>query len=424
MILPANPYARRHRKFTYDSVESVVLMWPGPFERLAIDVGWIVPMQYRAVWFEDPDALTVIENEIRQRVGDLPDGAARLRKLELRRRVGDAASAHAPHVTLAAAAVIVFVGFLQAAMGSFDDANDLTRHGAMGSWLIADGGSYRLVTSAMLHAAWWHLMMNLCLLLVLGYQVEGLVGSWRYAALLLGGGLLGAVPTAWCTDELVVGSSIALFGLFGALFVLNLMRREMLPGPYRWTIRWAMVGILPMVLMSVSSTRISHLGHAFGFVAGALVCLAVLPGLDLTRPRARPAAWIRWAALVLIGLYVAGIAQGVRFAVTSDAWDVIRIARRSLDRSGLSPPMRLVLADWISHAPGASEADLKQGLELARQARSDFADVPLLVEAAESLEESFVRRSAGGALAREQGLGDVEHGPEEVEDGGEERLAH
>jgi hypothetical protein len=226
--------------------------------------------------------------------------------------------------------------------------------------------------------------------------------------------------------------------LFGALFVLNLTRREFLPGPYRWTIRWALLGIFSVASMGILSTRISHLGHVSGFVSGAGVCLALLPGLDLTRPHARPAAWIRRVTLAVAALYVIGIVQGVRFAATSDAWDVIQIARRSLDDSGLSPTMRLVLADWISHAPGATEADRQQALELARQARVHFAaaaDDPVLLEAARSVEESveklvegsveesLIRDLAGGALADDEGLRHVERGPEQVEDRREDRLA-
>jgi membrane associated rhomboid family serine protease len=89
---------------------------------------------------------------------------------------------------------------------------------------VRDGEWYRLVTSAFLHdpGFFLHIVFNMYALLMFGSQVERLLGGLRYAVLYLIAALGGSVATyAFFTPYgASLGASGAVFGLFGAYFVL------------------------------------------------------------------------------------------------------------------------------------------------------------------------------------------------------------
>lgn len=86
---------------------------------------------------------------------------------------------------------------------------------------------YRFLGSAFLHADFWHLIFNMYALWLVGQALEPLFGWWRFAALYLLSAIGGNVavlaladPTGASWATFVVGASGAVFGLFGALFIL------------------------------------------------------------------------------------------------------------------------------------------------------------------------------------------------------------
>lgn len=91
---------------------------------------------------------------------------------------------------------------------------------------VADGQWYRLLTAGFIHEAGLHLGLNMLALWFLGSALEPVLGRWRFIALyllaLLGGSAV-SVLTAGEPYSMSVGASGAVYGLFGALFVV--MRR-------------------------------------------------------------------------------------------------------------------------------------------------------------------------------------------------------
>ncbi|MEO7837053.1 MAG: rhomboid family intramembrane serine protease [Acidimicrobiales bacterium] len=92
--------------------------------------------------------------------------------------------------------------------------------------LVARGDAYRLVTAAFLHANLLHLGLNMFGLYVFGPQLERALGWPRFVALYLvaalGAGICFFFFAALGTFS--VGASGAVFGLFGALFVILRVR--------------------------------------------------------------------------------------------------------------------------------------------------------------------------------------------------------
>lgn len=139
---------------------------------------------------------------------------------------------------------------------------------------------WRMLTTALVHAmpSPLHLLLNMYTLYLFGQMLEPLLGRARMATLfvlsVLGGSvgvLLLSPPTV-----LVIGASGGIFGLFGAVFVL--MRH------FKQNLTPLVVLIVLNLVIGFVISGIAWQAHVGGLVAGALVSLAMLPGL---RHRAR-----------------------------------------------------------------------------------------------------------------------------------------
>ena len=128
---------------------------------------------------------------------------------------------------------------------------------------VADGEYYRLVTSMFLHSGITHILFNMWALYVVGAPLEAMLGRVRYTALYflsgLGGSALVYLLAAQGSETL--GASGAIFGLFGALFVVG--RRINLD------IRPVGFIIIANLVLTFMLPNISWQGHVGGLVSGA-----------------------------------------------------------------------------------------------------------------------------------------------------------
>lgn len=127
---------------------------------------------------------------------------------------------------------------------------------------------YRLVTSAFLHYGIVHLLFNMYALFVVGPPLEARLGRLRFGTLYglsaLGGSVL--VYLISPLNSATAGASGAVFGLFGATFVVA----KALNLDVRWVV--GLIGI--NVLITFIAPGISWQGHAGGLVTGAAVAAA------------------------------------------------------------------------------------------------------------------------------------------------------
>lgn len=139
--------------------------------------------------------------------------------------------------------------------------------------LVAEGEWYRLVTSGFLHVSLVHIGFNMFALYFLGRLLEPAIGTVRfvgvYVASLLGGSF-GALLLS--PDSLTIGASGAVFGIFGATFVIA--RRRGLDDVAR------SIGVILLLNLAISfaNPRISLGGHLGGLAAGLLCALAIVAG--------------------------------------------------------------------------------------------------------------------------------------------------
>jgi membrane associated rhomboid family serine protease len=174
-------------------------------------------------------------------------------------------------------------------------------HLYMQGQLVAQGQWYRMITSVFFHTEILHIGMNMWSLWVIGPAIEQLLGRWRYLGLYLVSGLAGsALQLIVAPDTLSLGASGAIFGLLGALVVLQRKRGYQL-GP-----------IVAIILVNLVATfaipGISWEAHVGGLVAGALV------GLGLAHAPQRNRALVQWGTMgltlaVVLVLSLVGVAQ-------------------------------------------------------------------------------------------------------------------
>jgi membrane associated rhomboid family serine protease len=187
------------------------------------------------------------------------DGARTIR--QPRTRFGGRERSGTPVVTYALIAVNVLVFIAQMAAGNLEKQLSL--------WppAVADGQLYRLVTSAFLHYGATHLLLNMWALYVVGPPLESWLGRLRFGALYALSGLGGSVLVYLLTTNVATaGASGAIFGLFGATFVVG--KRLALD------VRWVVMVIVINLVFTFVAPAISWQGHLGGLVTGVVVAAA------------------------------------------------------------------------------------------------------------------------------------------------------
>ncbi|MEV5825249.1 rhomboid family intramembrane serine protease [Spirillospora sp. NPDC052242] len=166
---------------------------------------------------------------------------------------------------------------------------------------VAEGEWYRLVTSMFLHQTEGsfgitHILFNMWALWAIGPSLEQVLGRWRYLALYLLSGLGGSVLLYLVSPgEAAVGASGAIFGLFGAFFVIG--RRMRAPtGPIVFL-------LVINLIITFSVPGISWQGHVGGLVVGAALAAAYAYAPKARRLAVHVAAPV--LTLVLLGVLVA-----------------------------------------------------------------------------------------------------------------------
>lgn len=132
--------------------------------------------------------------------------------------------------------------------------------------LVSEGDWYRLLTSGFLHAGLIHIAFNMFALFFLGRILEPSIGTVRFLAVYFAsllGGAFGALLLS--PDALTIGASGAIFGIFGATFVIARGRG--------FDAVASSIGIVLLInlALSVGASHISLGGHLGGLAAG-LIC--------------------------------------------------------------------------------------------------------------------------------------------------------
>jgi membrane associated rhomboid family serine protease len=162
--------------------------------------------------------------------------------------------------------ILVAVNVVFFGLQLLTDDRITNRFAMQGLAVALEGEWWRLMTSAFLHTGITHLLLNMLALWFVGATVEPRLGRWRYLTVYLLSALGGSV-LSYVLDspfQASVGASGAVFGLFGALFVLMLRLRFDVRGLIAIIAINVVIGFIP-------GFNINWRAHLGGLLVGALL---------------------------------------------------------------------------------------------------------------------------------------------------------
>ncbi len=174
-------------------------------------------------------------------------------------------------VALVAINVLVYLVTVYQGAGIAAPGGAVFEDGALvGAAISQNGDWYRLFSAMFLHASLLHLAFNMLALYWLGTVVEQAMGTWRFRLIYFVSGLAGSAGALLLSSPLqpTVGASGAIYGIMGALLILEYRATGSFAGP-----------VLAFIVLNLALTfaipNISVGGHLGGLIGGILATLAL-----------------------------------------------------------------------------------------------------------------------------------------------------
>jgi rhomboid protease GluP len=136
--------------------------------------------------------------------------------------------------------------------------------------LIREGQLWRLLTPALLHGGFTHIVFNMYALLSFGQSLERHFGHGRFLLLYLLGAFAGNVMSFLMTNANSLGASTAIFALVGAEGVFLLKNRKLFAGQFRSAIGNIIFIVFINLFVIGSLPNIDNWGHIGGLVGGLM----------------------------------------------------------------------------------------------------------------------------------------------------------
>lgn len=207
-----------------------------------------------------------IDASVGQRCPECVRSEGPQRVVSARTRVGRGSGAPAT-MTFMALAVFFFVltGFGRNLDGAIGQAL------AQVNFLVADGEWWRIVTPIFLHVGFMHILFNMWALWVLGPQIERGVGTWPFVGAYLASAAMGGAFAYLMggPQDIAVGASGAIFGLFGIWANFAVRRRRTAQG--RFLLQQIGFLLLLNAALPFIVGGIAWQAHLGGLIAGFII---------------------------------------------------------------------------------------------------------------------------------------------------------
>ncbi|WP_141433277.1 rhomboid family intramembrane serine protease [Bacillus sp. 03113] len=135
---------------------------------------------------------------------------------------------------------------------------------------ILHGELWRIVTPIFMHSGFPHVLFNSFSLILFGPALERMLGKSRFLFLYLLTGILANVATFFFNPLTFVhvGSSGAIFGLFGFYVAIVVLKKELISrGNAQIILTVTIIGLI----MTFIQPQINITAHIFGFLAGLVI---------------------------------------------------------------------------------------------------------------------------------------------------------
>lgn len=381
VLLPRGRYGSISSWTAYDSIQSFDVSGKAPLRFCLIGA----PGQnffFAEARFPDQDAFSMFVLELRTRIRNLPEGEKQIALIDHNAVFSRAMWAKPAQVTYALVIILFLTFVLAHRAGAMEDPFRLLRFGANAPRLFAEGQYYRLVTANFLHGGWLHLTLNSMALYSIGSVVERLLGSTRYLILYLVTGVAGAfVSVLFSSAPISVGASTSIYGVLGALFMVNLVYRDRLPAMFLQSRNWWLFilgtsAALPLILPQIGAA--AHLG---GFGMGLLITYILIRKVEpefLLIKSENPL--IRFMAALIVTITVLSIVVGLRLAGQTQLDDEIQVMSQFIADEN-TPADELNRFAWTIVADrSASKARRQLAGEAARRAVDKAPDRPEMLD--------------------------------------------
>lgn len=157
----------------------------------------------------------------------------------------------------------------------------LEAFGAVDASDVWEGQIWRLASGMFVHAAVWHLALNLWVLSQVGRLLEQVLGAARYLLVYLVSGVVGFAASLLLHPGLTAGASGAIFGVVGGLLALAAVARDQ---PVSRFLLSALVPFVAATLaIGVLLPFVDNSAHVGGLVAGFLLTYGLLADETGTR---------------------------------------------------------------------------------------------------------------------------------------------
>lgn len=167
---------------------------------------------------------------------------------------------------------LIFISVLVYVLMALGGKNIILWYGANIPDFIRSGQIYRLVSSMFIHGGIVHLLCNMYALYVVGPQLESYLGRIKYLLIYLISGITGNLLSMTFTSGVSVGSSGAIFGLFGALLYFGFHYRVYLGSVLKSQ-------IIPLIVINLGLgflvSGVDNAAHIGGLIGGVLTTIAL-----------------------------------------------------------------------------------------------------------------------------------------------------
>lgn len=170
--------------------------------------------------------------------------------------------------------MLVFIVMVFAGLGFIQfKAVDLLSWGANCRPFVHNGQWWRLLTSVFLHTGLMHILLNMFSLAMVGIFLEPVLGTKRFAIFYLVCGVLAGVASLAWHIKISAGASGAIFGMYGMLIGLSLMK-VFSPGFGKRLLIGSLIFIGYNLIMGLAG-GIDNAAHTGGLVSGFLIGVIV-----------------------------------------------------------------------------------------------------------------------------------------------------